>query len=112
MAASMSATKQEEEAVAAYEKLVADIDAAIGSKEQTKADLEGGIAADEESRSSENSTMATNQGELASIMSYLKEIAPGCDFIAMHFTMRVTNRQLEKDGLLKAKAILQGAKFD
>merc|ERR1719379_2972166 len=106
------ATKIEEEAVAAYEKMVEDIDAAIGSKEQTKADLEGGIAADEESRVAENSTKATNEGELASIMDYLKEIAPGCDFIAMHFKMRLTNRQLEKDGLLKAKAILQGAKFD
>jgi septal ring factor EnvC (AmiA/AmiB activator) len=106
------AKKMEEEAVAAYEKMVEDIDSAIGAKEQTKADLEGGIAADEESRVAENSTKATNEGELASIMSYLKEIAPGCDFIAMHFTMRLTNRQLEKDGLLKAKAILQGAKFD
>jgi len=106
------ATKQEEEAVAAYDKLVADIDAAIGAKEQTKADLEGSIAADEESRTAENSTKATNEGELASVMDYLKEIAPGCDFIAMHFTMRLKNRQLEKDGLLKAKAILQGAKFE
>merc|ERR1719217_878386 len=104
--------KAKKEAVASYEKLVEDIDAAIGSKEQTKADLEGSIAADEESRVAENSTKATNEGELASIMDYLKEIAPGCDFIAMHFTMRVTNRQLEKDGLLKAKAILQGAKFE
>merc|ERR1719324_1815387 len=112
MAASMSATKQEEEAVAAYDKLVEDINGAIGAKEQTKADLEGSIAADEESRTAENSTMATNQGELKSIMDYLKEIAPGCDFIAMHFKMRLTNRQIEKDGLLKAKAILQGAKFD
>jgi len=106
------ATKQEEEAQSAYEKLVADIDGAIGAKEQTKADLEGSIAADEESRSSENSTKATNEGELKSVMDYLKEIAPGCDFIAMNFKMRLTNRQLEKDGLLKAKAILQGAKFD
>merc|ERR1719379_2550353 len=106
------ATKQEEEAQAAYDKMVEDINAAIGSKEQTKADLEGGIAADEESRTAENSTKATNEGELASIMSYLKEIAPGCDFIAMHFKMRLTNRQLEKDGLLKAKAILEGAVFE
>merc|ERR550514_2655764 len=75
------AKKQEEESVAAYDKLVADIDAAIGAKERTKADLEGDMAADEESRSAENSTMATNQEELASTMSYLKEIAPGCDFM-------------------------------
>merc|ERR1719443_1986975 len=106
------ATKQEEDAVAAYDKLVEDIDASIGAKEQTKADLEGSIAADEESRTSENSTKATNEGELASIMSFLKQIAPGCDFIAMNFKMRLTNRQIEKDGLLKAKAILQGAKFE
>merc|ERR1719456_1602109 len=106
------ATKQEEEAQAAYDKLVEDINSAIGAKEQTKADLEGEIAADESSRTAENSTKATNEGELASIMSYLKEIAPGCDFIAMHFKMRLTNRQLEKDGLLKAKAILMGAKFE
>merc|ERR1719379_797578 len=106
------ADKQEEDAVAAYDKLVADINGAIGAKEQTKADLEGSMAADEESRVAENSTKTTNEGELASIMEYLKEIAPGCDFIAMHFTMRLTNRQLEKDGLLKAKAILMGAKFE
>jgi len=106
------ATKQEEEAVASYDKLVEDINGAIGAKEQTKADLEGSIAADEESRSSENSTMATNQGELNSIMDYLKEIAPGCDFIAMNFKMRLSNRQIEKDGLLKAKAILEGAVFE
>jgi hypothetical protein len=106
------AKSQEAASVEAYDKLCADIDAAVGSKMQTKGDLEASIAADEGERSAENSTKATNEGELASIMDYLKEIAPGCDFIAMHFTMRVTNRQLEKDGLLKAKAILQGAKFD
>merc|ERR1719152_1141685 len=106
------AKSQEAASVEAYDKLVADIDAAVGSKMQTKGDLEASIAADEGERSAENSTKATNEGELASIMDYLKEIAPGCDFIAMHFTMRVTNRQLEKDGLLKAKAILQGAKFE
>jgi len=106
------AKKEEEEAVASYEKLVEDIDASIGAKELTKADLEGTIAADEESRTAENSTKATNEGELASIMDFLKEIAPGCDFIAMNFKMRLTNRQIEKDGLLKAKAILEGAKFE
>jgi predicted nucleic acid-binding Zn-ribbon protein len=109
---SAKAKKEEEEAVASYEKLVEDIDASIGAKELTKADLEGTIAADEESRTAENSTKATNEGELASIMDFLKEIAPGCDFIAMNFKMRLTNRQIEKDGLLKAKAILEGAKFE
>ena len=31
----------------------------------------------------------------AQVMDYLKEIAPGCDFIAMNFNIRLTNRQME-----------------
>jgi len=38
--------------------------------------------------------------------------APGCNFFAIHFEMRTGNRQMEIDGLQKAKAILEGAVFD
>merc|ERR1719197_722280 len=105
------AKKQEEEAQAAYDKLVADIEAAIAAKEQTKSDLEGEIASDSEARTQENTTKADNEGQLKAVMDYLKEIAPGCDFIAMNFNIRLTNRQMEVDGLKKAKAILQGAEY-
>merc|ERR1719321_854378 len=105
------AKKQEEEAQAAYDKLVADIEASIAAKEQTKSDLEGEIASDSEARTQENTTMADNEGQLKAMMDYLKEIAPGCDFIAMNFNIRLTNRQMEVDGLKKAKAILQGAEY-
>merc|ERR1719201_2132612 len=105
------AKKQEKEAQAAYDKLVEDIEAAIAAKEQTKSDLEGEIASDSEARTTENTTMADNQGQLKAVMDYLKEIAPGCDFIAMNFNIRLTNRQMEVDGLKKAKAILQGAEY-
>merc|ERR1719197_702944 len=105
------AKKQEEEAQAAYDKLVADIEAAIEAKTQTKSDLEGEIASDSEARTTENTTKADNEGQLKAVMDYLKEIAPGCDFIAMNFNIRLTNRQMEVDGLKKAKAILQGAEY-
>jgi chromosome segregation ATPase len=105
------AKKQEEEAQAAYDKLVEDIEASIKAKEQTVSDLEGDMASDSEMRTTENTTMADNQGQLKAVMDYLKEIAPGCDFIAMNFNIRLTNRQMEVDGLKKAKAILQGAEF-
>ena len=105
------AKKQEEEAQAAYDKLVEDIEAAIQAKEQTKSDLEGEMASDSEARTQENTTMADNQGQLKAVMDYLKEIAPGCDFIAMNFNIRLTNRQMEVDGLKKAKSILQGAEY-
>merc|ERR1719235_836145 len=105
------AKKQEEEAQAAYDKLVADIEAAIAAKEQTKSDLEGEIASDSEAKTQENTTMTDNQAQLDAVISYLKEIATGCDFIAMNFNIRLTNRQMEVDGLKKAKSILQGAEF-
>merc|ERR1719409_1235577 len=69
------AKKQEEEAQAAYDKLVEDIEAAIKAKEQTKSDLEGEMASDSEARTQENTTMADNQGQLKAVMDYLKEIA-------------------------------------
>merc|ERR1719440_2208220 len=105
------AAKQEEEAQAAYDKLVADIEAAIAAKEQTKSDLEGEMASDSEAKTQENTTMTDNQAQLDAVMTYLKEIAPGCDFIAMNFNIRLTNRQMEVDGLKKAKSILQGAEY-
>ena len=53
------------------------------------------MASDSEARTQENTTMADNQGQLKAVMDYLKEIAPGCDFIAMNFNIRLTNRQME-----------------
>merc|ERR1719331_880937 len=93
------ADKQEEEAQSAYDKLAEDIEAAMEAKKQTVSDLEGEMASDSESRTQENATMADNQGQLKAVMDYLKEIAPGCDFIAMNFNIRLTNRQMEVDGL-------------
>ena len=55
------------------------------------------MASDSEARTQENTTMADNQGQLKAVMDYLKEIAPGCDFIAMNFNIRLTNRQMEVD---------------
>jgi len=42
-------------------------------------------------------------------LDLLKQITPGCDFIAANYDLRAKNRNLEIDGLKKAKAVLQGA---
>merc|ERR1719191_2165915 len=105
------ATTDEEEAVKAYDALVADIDASISSLEKTKSDTEGTMAEDESARTGEKGERTSNQQDLDSTLEFLKEIAPGCDFIAVNFDTRLKNRQAEVDGLNKAKAILQGASF-
>jgi DNA repair exonuclease SbcCD ATPase subunit len=105
------ATSEEEASVKAYDALVADVDASISSLESTKSDLEGTMADDESSMTTEKGERTTNQEDLDSTLAFLKEIAPGCDFIAVNFNTRLKNRQAEVDGLNKAKAILQGASF-
>merc|ERR1719313_1508335 len=106
------AEAEEAAAVTAFEKFEADTTASVEKLSQTKSDLEGEIAADEESITQEKGERTTNQETLDSTLTFLKELAPGCDFIAVNFETRLKNRQIEMDGLNQAKAVLQGASFE
>jgi len=44
-------------------------------------------------------------------MKKMKDIAPDCEYYTVNFKLRLKNRQIEADGLNKAKAILQGGSF-
>merc|ERR550537_998839 len=106
------ATNNENTAISEYDTLCADIASTISSLNTSKGELEGKIASDETSMGTEKGERTTNQGSLASTLAFLKSIAPGCDFIAVNFDIRLKNRQAEMDGLQKAKAILEGATFE
>merc|ERR1719443_2720776 len=106
------AEAEEAAAVTAFEKFEADTQASVAKLEGTKSDLESTIAADEESITAEKTERGTNQETLDSTLQFLKELAPGCDFIAVNFETRLKNRQIEMDGLNQAKAVLQGASFE
>merc|ERR1719311_26419 len=106
------ADAEEQAAVTAFEKFEADVQASVAKLEGTKSDLESSIAADEESITTEKTERTTNHETLDSTLTFLKELAPGCDFIAVNFETRLKNRQIEMDGLNQAKAVLQGASFD
>lgn len=58
------------------------------------------------------SDRSTKKGELSVFMSAIVDAASGCDFFTVNYPVRTSNRHIEIDGLQKAKAILQGAKFD
>jgi len=103
------AAEEEADAITAFNKLCADIDATILALNQTKSDLEGQVANDGTSMATEKTTRGTNQDDSTAALAYLKTIASGCDFMAKNFPIRQTNRQMESDGLNKAKAVLQGA---
>lgn len=53
----------------------------------------------------------TQHGELETVMKKMKDMAPNCEYYTVNYKMRASNRQIEVDGLLKAKAILQGGSF-
>merc|ERR1719473_2630472 len=106
------ATDNENEAISEHAKLCSDIASTISSLKSTKSDLNGQVAGDETSMATEKGERTTNQDDLKATLDFLKSIAPGCDFIAVNFDTRLKNRQAEMDGLLKAKAILNGASFN
>jgi hypothetical protein len=49
---------------------------------------------------------------LNGILATIKDIDPNCEYYEVNYPLRTKNRQIEIDGLNKAKAILQGGVFD
>jgi chromosome segregation ATPase len=105
------ADSEEAAAQAAFETFESEVNESIGKLESTKSDLEGEISSKEEAMATEKTERSTNQDNLDTTLDFLREIAPGCDFIAINFDTRMTNRQLEVDGLNQAKSVIQGADF-
>jgi len=45
------------------------------------------------------------------VMKKIKDAEPGCDYFTIKYPLRLKDRQIEMDGLLKAQGILSGAQF-
>jgi len=54
----------------------------------------------------------TKKGELDTVLDTIHSINPNCEYFEVNYPMRTKNRQIEIDGLQKAKAILEGGVFD
>merc|ERR1719240_509291 len=81
-----------------------DINELISTLQATKADKEGEIETTSGDRRSKS-------GELEVVMKKIKDAAPACNYFTINYEVRAKNRQIEIDGLLKAKAILAGGEF-
>jgi len=104
-------TAAEEAAIAAHEELVTDLNTQKTDLETAISDLEGAKSEKESDAQAAVDERGTKKGELSAVMDKIKAAEPGCDFIAVNFDLRTKNRQTEIDGLVKAKAILQGGDF-
>jgi chromosome segregation ATPase len=54
----------------------------------------------------------TAKGKLDGVLSKISDINPNCEYYMVNYPMRTKNRQIEIDGLNKAKAILEGGTFN
>merc|ERR1719305_1947786 len=53
----------------------------------------------------------TAKGELDAVMKKMADISPNCEYFAVNYKLRFANRNVEIDGLNKAKTILEGGTF-
>ena len=65
----------------------------------------------EEELANQKELQSEKMESLGATTKEISALEPGCDFIAVNLEVRTKNRQLEIDGLKKAKAILKGAEF-
>ncbi|CAK0799882.1 unnamed protein product [Prorocentrum cordatum] len=98
-------------AKAAYNKLVKELEDEETERNQNivmmVTDKAGKIGEHGDTEASRATAKSGLDGVLASIAS----LEPSCNYFTVNFQVRVKNRQIERDGLEKAKAILQGAEF-
>merc|ERR1712156_641356 len=106
-----SATVDEEDAQAEYEKMMADssekrrVDSeSLADKESAKADLEAKAL---KLKEEETATMK----EVLSTAETLKNLHLECDWLLSNFEVRKEARAGEVDALKKAKAVLSGADY-
>jgi len=103
------AQKEEDDSIASYDALVADLTGAITEKRNMITTMEGEIADNDTDIGDKETEVTNDEGTLQGTLDLLKQITPGCDFIAANYDLRAKNRNLEIDGLKKAKAVLLGA---
>lgn len=85
--------------------IIKDLSEAISELEDAQGDKEDDVASQKKERTGKNK-------ELAGVMKTIEDANPGCEYLTIAYPKKLKNRQIEIDGLRKAKGILQGAKFD
>jgi len=105
------AATEEEDAKALYQKSKAAMDEDIKNLNTAISELNG-VKAETETAVIENTAdRLSNKGDLDIVLTRIADANPGCDYFSINYPIRVKNRQVELDGLQKAKTILSGGEF-
>lgn len=105
------AKTEEDEAQAEFDKQHTEFETQRDGLNDDIATLEGTSGSKTEAIQTTKENRKTRKEELDNYMSKMNDAAVGCDYITVNFDNRKKNRDTELDGLLKAKAILEGGAF-
>jgi len=106
------AEDEDRDALALYTKTTNSLEDEKHTLAGAIVDLNLAISGASASISTDKRSRSTSMGALSLLLGKIKDAEPSCDFISINFGLRSSNRQTEKDGLEKAKAILSGGRFD
>jgi len=105
------ATTTEAQAVTDFEKAKTELETAITTSQTAKSTYESEKVTEGEKVTSQTDARVTEKTNLDATMAQIRSLEPGCDYILVNFKIRSAKRQVEIDGLKKAKSILQRSKF-
>jgi len=103
-----TATTMETDSKADYDSFMSESKTLLENLASDKSALEGEIGGAETAISDARSLRADKKTLLDDTMSFLRSIAPSCDYMAVNFELRKGNREAEIDGLMGAKTALLG----
>jgi len=106
------ATTSEKEALELFEETTKELNTNIEKAEELITSLKKTEGVKKQEIEEQKDDRSKTQELLTAVMEKIKDAEPGCDYFTINFPLRAKDRQIEIDGLIKAKAILQGAKFD
>jgi len=95
-----------------YDSFKEDSEAKMKELKAEKGATEKAKGNAETKRANTKKSRDTKKGELDSTLENIASINPNCEYFEVNYPMRRSNRQIEIDGLNKAKAILEGGVFD
>mmetsp|Transcript_50721 Transcript_50721/g.93137 ORF Transcript_50721/g.93137 Transcript_50721/m.93137 type:complete len:736 (+) Transcript_50721:73-2280(+) len=106
------AQADEAAAEAAYGKFKKLSEDSIKADEGTISKLEGTKGEKEVFKVTATTQRSLAKDDLNKLLATIKmKASSGCDYFAVNYKLRLSNRQIELDGLTKAKAYLQGGEF-
>jgi predicted nucleic acid-binding Zn-ribbon protein len=105
------AKDEEDAAKAAYDSFKSDTEAQVGKLNDAISGLQDEQGQKESEVQDNAASRLSKKAQLEGVLNKIADATPGCDYLTINYETKRKNRQIEIDGLIKAKAILEGGEF-